>query len=124
MERCEESGDVVDVDEGYYQRFINMNDEAMHDFIRQLIFSMKDYINDPDQWSTEDKLLDHLRSTLLLIMRGMMFFPDGGGQPVFAKPTHMPTDDELSQLRIRTENERETIRKILWKILHEQAEVD
>jgi len=121
MEMCEDSGSIADVGEGYYQQSINMDDEAMHSLIRHLIFSKKDYINDSDQWKTEDKLLDHLRSILLLIMRGLMYFPDDGGQPVFAKPTHMPTDEELNQLRERADNERGTILEVLWEILHEQA---
>ena len=122
MEMCEESGDIAEIDADYYKQFINMDVVAMRDLIRTLIFSMASRINAPDRWESDDKLLDMLEITLHLIMCGIMFFPENGGEPTFYKPSIMPTKEEKQLLRKRAEAERKTILEVLWDILHEQEE--
>lgn len=122
MEICEESGDIAEIEADYYQQFLNMDDEEMRGLIRLLIFSMAPTINRTNRWKSDDALLDMLESTLHIIMCGVMFFPECGGEPVFNKPTIMPTEEEKQLLREHAKAERETIREVLCDILHEQAE--
>ncbi|MDX8410514.1 MAG: hypothetical protein R8K46_01385 [Mariprofundaceae bacterium] len=82
---------------------------------------MRKHINDLDQWKSDDELFDLLHTYLFMIMRGMMSFTEDGGEPVFARPTHMPSDEEIQLLRIRADSERETIKEVFWEILKEQA---
>jgi len=122
FERCEDDGSIAKVEADYYQYYITMADEEIRDLIRLLIFSMAPTINKIDQWKSDDALLDRLRITLFMIMRGIMFLPENGGEPVFCKPTRMPTDDEIEQLHVRADSELETIREVFENILHEQEE--
>jgi len=117
---CERDGDIQEVPHDYYQQFIAMDAASMRSLVYQLIFSRVDDINDTDRWKNDDVLLDSLCSDLFLIMCGLMFFSEGGGQPVIAKPTHMPTDEEIEKLTLRSDNARETIREVLWEILNNQ----
>ena len=122
LERCEDSGAIAEVEPDHYQQFINMDDAAMRSLIRTVIFFNIPAINDTDHWKSDDELLDMLESNLYLILSGLMYFPEDGDELVICKPTIMPTEDEKQLLRTRAQEERKTIRELLWEILHEQEE--
>jgi len=122
LERCEDSGAITEVEPAHYQQLINMGDAGMRDLIHAVIFFNIPAINDTDHWKSDDALLDMLESNLYLILCGVMYFPESGGELVICKPTIMPTEEEKQLLRTRAATERETIREVLWGILHEQVE--
>jgi len=111
---CEKSGDIAEVDADYYQRMIYLPDKDMQELIEMMLAAMSDHIKDPSGWDNEESLIKNLRMTLFLTMRGMMFF-NKSGQLAFFKPTVLPTDEEISLLYERAEEEAETIRRLLWK---------
>ena len=121
MEKCEDDGAIVEIETDHYQQLISMDDAAMRGLIRAVIFSMISKINPPNKWKNDDELINMLKNTLQLIMCGVMYFPENGGEPIINKPSIMPTKEERQLLQARAEAERDTILEVLWDILHEQA---
>lgn len=117
---CEKSGAVKNVDQEYYNNFLNI-EKGMEAIIECILRDRADYIKRQclsKKWTTDEEIYEHVMFYLDMIAQGIMCIREEDGKLCFQKPIGPPPDKETEKkIDQKIKNTIPLIKKVFLRVI-------